>query len=51
MIRPAVTARRIGTEAQPIAIIDGFHPDPDALRELVHETTDHPSAASTATHP
>lgn len=32
MIRPAVTARRIGVEAQPIAIIDGFHPDPDALR-------------------
>ncbi len=25
-------ARRIGTEQQPIAIVDGFHPDPDALR-------------------
>ena len=33
MIRPDITARRIGSEAQPIAIVDGFHPDPDALRE------------------
>ena len=32
MIRPDIAARRIGQEAQPIAIIDGFHPDPDALR-------------------
>lgn len=31
-IRPNIAARRIGNEAQPIAIIDGFHPDPDALR-------------------
>lgn len=26
-----IAARRIGTEGQPIAIIDGFHPTPDAL--------------------
>lgn len=27
-----VTARRIGTEGEPVAIIDGFAADPDALR-------------------
>ena len=27
-----ITARRIGAERQPIAIVDGFHPDPVALR-------------------
>lgn len=32
MIRPDIVARRIGSEGQPIAIVDGFHPDPDALR-------------------
>ncbi len=32
VIRPDILARRIGAEAQPIAIVDGFHPDPDALR-------------------
>ncbi len=32
MIRAEIGARRIGTEGQPVAIIDGFHPDPDALR-------------------
>lgn len=32
MIRPDIVARRIGAEGQPIAIVDGFHPDPDALR-------------------
>lgn len=32
MIRPEVTARRIGGEGQPIVVVDGFHPDPDALR-------------------
>ncbi|MEP9359609.1 DUF6445 family protein [Sphingomonas sp. KR3-1] len=32
MIRPDISARRIGAEGQPIAIVDGFHPDPDALR-------------------
>ncbi|AIT07861.1 hypothetical protein MC45_17585 [Sphingomonas taxi] len=32
MTPPDIVARRIGNEAEPIAIIDGFHPDPDALR-------------------
>jgi Family of unknown function (DUF6445) len=30
--RPDIVARRIGREGQPIAIVDGFHPDPDGLR-------------------
>lgn len=34
MIRPDISARRIGHEQQPVAIVDGFHPDPDALRAL-----------------
>jgi hypothetical protein len=29
---PEIVARRIGNEQQPIAIVDGFHPDPEALR-------------------
>lgn len=32
MIRPDISARRIGREGQPLAVVDGFHPDPDALR-------------------
>lgn len=32
MIRPAIVARRIGDEAQPVVIVDGFHPAPDDLR-------------------
>ncbi|MDF2385633.1 hypothetical protein JMG10_29475 [Nostoc ellipsosporum NOK] len=32
MTRPDIVARRIGSEGQPIAIVDGFHPDPDSLR-------------------
>lgn len=32
MIKPDIVARRIGAEGQPIAIVDGFHPDPDSLR-------------------
>ena len=32
MIKPEIVARRIGAEAQPIVIVDGFHPDPDGLR-------------------
>lgn len=32
MIRPDISARLIGTDKQPVAIVDGFHPDPDALR-------------------
>jgi hypothetical protein len=30
--QPEIAARRIGAEAQPIAIVDGFHPDPEGLR-------------------
>ncbi|MBI0475591.1 hypothetical protein D9601_09530 [Sphingomonas sp. MA1305] len=29
-----ISARRVGVEQQPIAIVDGFHPDPDALRDV-----------------
>ena len=32
MIRPKISARQIGMQGQPLAIVDGFHPDPDALR-------------------
>lgn len=32
MTTPDIVARRIGSEGQPIAIVDGFHPDPDMLR-------------------
>lgn len=28
---PFITGRRMGREGQPLIIIDGFHPDPDAL--------------------
>lgn len=28
----SITARRVGREGQAVAIVDGFHPDPDALR-------------------
>lgn len=34
MIRPAIVARRIGNERQPIAIVDGFHPEPSALHKI-----------------
>lgn len=32
MIRPDIVARLIGSEEHAIAVVDGFHPDPDALR-------------------
>lgn len=32
MIRPDIVARQIGSERQPIVIVDGFHPAPDTLR-------------------
>ena len=32
MIRPTIVAKRIGIEQQPVVVVDGFHPDPDALR-------------------
>jgi len=42
MIRPVIAARRIGVEAQPIAIIDDFHPDPDSLRDHAAQTVFEP---------
>lgn len=30
--RPEIVARRIGREGEPLVVIDGFFPDPDALR-------------------
>lgn len=38
MIRPEIVARRIGAEQQPVVIVDGFHPDPDALRDAAVAT-------------
>ncbi|KQT35209.1 hypothetical protein ASG29_03605 [Sphingomonas sp. Leaf412] len=32
MTAPDIVARIIGEEAQPVVVVDGFHPDPDALR-------------------
>lgn len=32
MIAPEISARRVGAEARAIAVVDGFHPDPDGLR-------------------
>lgn len=29
---PEIVARRVGEEGQPVVVVDGFHPDPDALR-------------------
>lgn len=29
---PDIVARRVGEEAQPVVVVDGFHPDPDGLR-------------------
>ncbi len=34
MTAPDIFARRIGRERQPIAVVDHFHPDPDALRHF-----------------
>ncbi|MEN2748533.1 DUF6445 family protein [Sphingomonas sp. T9W2] len=34
MTAPDIVARRIGTERQPVAIVDHFHPDPEALRDF-----------------
>ncbi|MEG3125517.1 DUF6445 family protein [Sphingomonas sp. GB1N7] len=48
MIRPEIVARRIGTEQQPIVIVDGFHPDPDALRQFAQKT---PFAAAQRNYP
>jgi hypothetical protein len=29
---PDISARRVGAQREPVAIVDGFHPDPDELR-------------------
>jgi len=34
---PTITSRRIGAERQPIAIVEDFHPSPDALRMFAVE--------------
>ncbi|MDJ0276371.1 DUF6445 family protein [Sphingomonas sp. 2R-10] len=39
MTAPDIVARRIGAERQPIAVIDHFHPDPDALRRFAQAAT------------
>lgn len=41
--KPDITARRIGNEAQPVIVVDGFHPDPDSLRAAASDV--HFSAA------
>lgn len=38
MIQPDISARRIGSERQPVVVVDGFHPDPDALRRAAAAT-------------
>ena len=38
MNRPDISARRIGNEQEPVAVVDGFHPDPDALRAAAAAT-------------
>lgn len=35
----SVSVRRVGAEAQPVAVIDGFAPDPDALRAAAAAAT------------
>lgn len=44
MIAPDITIRRIGREGQPVAVVDGFHPDPDVLRRLAAEAAFGPGA-------
>lgn len=39
---PAISARRIGGERQPVVVVDGFHPDPDALRAAAVAATFEP---------
>ncbi|KQM27381.1 MULTISPECIES: DUF6445 family protein [unclassified Sphingomonas] len=43
MKAPDIVARRIGTERQPIAIVDHFYPDPDALRTFAAATRFEPA--------
>ncbi len=39
MTRATITGRRIGTEGQPVGVVEGFHPDPDALRAFATAAT------------
>lgn len=39
MTPPDIVARRIGVERQPIAVVDHFHPDPQALRRFAAAAT------------
>jgi hypothetical protein len=41
---PAITVHRVGREAQPVVVIDGFAPDPDALRDAAIAATFGPAA-------
>ncbi|WP_294322273.1 DUF6445 family protein [uncultured Sphingomonas sp.] len=43
MTAPDVVARRIGTERQPIAIVDHFHPDADGLRAFAADACFEPA--------
>lgn len=36
---PEIVARRIGREGEPLVTVDGFHPDPDALRRAAAGAT------------
>lgn len=44
MITPEITIRRVGYEKQPVAVIEGFHPDPAALRRLARDVAFGPGA-------
>jgi hypothetical protein len=44
MIAPEITIHRVGHEEQPVAIVDGFHPDPAALRQLAGDMAFGPGA-------
>ena len=43
MIRPEITARRIGAEREPIVIVEGFHPDPEQLRRAAESAQFEPA--------
>lgn len=44
MIKPVCTVHRVGREAQPVVVIDGFAADPDALRDAACRATFGPAA-------
>ena len=39
MTAPAISARRVGSEQRAVAVVDGFHPDPEALRRFAVSQT------------